>query len=108
MLRLKRGVKVTRMSSQILLFLHVAEQVYSQHGAKECVVTSVCDGVHKPGSKHGQGDGADLRTHNLRAGGINPVLVVRDLRDCLGPDYDVILEAAGTPNEHIHGEYDPK
>lgn len=57
----------------------------------------------------------DIRTHNLFVGleidgerrKKNLEMLAQALRARLGPGYDVLLEDAGTPNEHIHIECDP-
>ncbi len=72
-----------------------------------CVITSGNDSVHKVGSLHGRDKAIDFRTKTLpeRADKFK----FRDtLRAIIGPDFDVILEDIGGPNEHLHVEYDPK
>jgi hypothetical protein len=70
------------------------------------VVTSVTDGQHSPNSLHYKGLAFDFRSHDLANG--RKLQVHGALRHHLGPDFDVILEALNTPNEHFHVEYDPK
>lgn len=71
------------------------------------VVTAGNDGKHMAGSLHYKDLALDLRSRSIptqteRAG-------FRDaLSAWLGPDYDVIFEAAGTENEHFHVEADGK
>lgn len=65
----------------------------------EFVITSGADGRHSLTSLHYSGNALDLRRRNLR----NPEGVVERLKDTLGIDYDVILEAT-----HIHVEYQPR
>lgn len=67
-------------------------------------ITAGCNGKHKTGSLHYKYRALDIRVHSLQ----NPQLFFTQLKAELGPDYDVIFEAAGTPNAHIHAEYDPK
>ena len=101
MLALKAGVTVGGLSPEILLAIMVAHAVYQEFG-QGLTVTSVRDGVHKTGSKHYQGDGADLRTRVFDSEATKRA--VRDvLASRLGHDYDVVLEPT-----HIHVEYDPK
>jgi hypothetical protein len=33
---------------------------------------------------------------------------VQEVKGSLGIHFDVVLEGIGTPNEHLHVEYDPK
>lgn len=73
---------------------------------KDMVITSGNDGRHMPGSKHGTGDALDIRTKHLtRQERLN---FIEFLGDRLGPDYDVVLEHLGRPNEHLHVERDRK
>jgi len=100
-MKLKPEVKLTRLSSQALLAMLVAERVYKSLQL-DFVVTSVNDGKHMPGSKHYQGDAFDCRTRHLNAEQQN--LVVSDIRAKLPPSqFDVVLES-----DHIHIEFDPK
>jgi|SRR3990167_181501 len=73
--------------------------------AREPVITSASDSIHKKGSLHYgiKGDSRcraiDLRTKNLS----NTEEVVKELKRRLGPDFDVVLEI-----DHLHIEYQPK
>lgn len=72
----------------------------------DCVVTSGIDGTHSLGSEHYTGLAVDIRLHHVP--GDRREHLVAEIRDALGPDFDVLWEAAGTDNEHLHIEYDPK
>lgn len=64
------------------------------------VITSGSDGTHMAGSKHYTGEAIDLRTK-----GMSPTMqnaLITALRRELGPQFTVLLEDAGTPNEHAH------
>lgn len=98
-MRLKKGVSVKGMRTEILLALHIANDVYKKLG-KELVVTAVTDGKHRSGSLHYVGLGADLRTRYFKDKGIRAAAL---LKDALGDEYDVVLE-----KNHIHVEYQPK
>ena len=69
-------------------------------------VTVGREGQHMPGSMHGLDRALDVRSHNLTAGQKTQFLHL--VRGRLGPDYDCLLEAEGTANEHFHLEYDPE
>jgi hypothetical protein len=67
-------------------------------------ITSARDGIHSgPADPHYSGEAFDIRTHDL-----TPAQVQRLLHDLLAALYKeprrfyAFLEAAGTPNEHIH------
>ena len=82
------------------------ERVYTKLGVDECWITSANDGKHKEGSFHYQNQALDFRLHNVpphKRGAL-----VAEVRRALGPAFDVLHEAQGSPNEHLHVEYDPK
>lgn len=108
MLKLKPGVDPSTIQPELLLGLMVVAEVYRVNG-HDCVITSLKDGVHGPRSFHSRDDvcrAADIRTNfvpdELMAN------MVAEIRSCLTPDYDVVLEASGTPHEHLHIEFDFK
>lgn len=110
MIRLKDGVKLDGLSPQILLAIVVADQQRAALGwmapRMETVVTSVNDSQHRVNSLHYQGRAVDLRTHDLDDR--HKDVWVDYIRRALGKDFDVLLEGLGTPNEHLHLEWDPK
>jgi hypothetical protein len=67
--------------------------------AEGLVITSGSDSTHMAGSKHSIGEAIDLRSQTL--GALKPA-VVAALRTELGPQFTVLLEHAGQPNEHVH------
>ena len=93
---------------QLLLALIVADQVYAKHGCEECVITSLNDGGHSVTSLHYAGAAADLRVRDLVAAQIDPDAVAMEISQRLNIHYDVIYEGHGTPNAHIHVEYQPR
>ena len=103
-MELKEGASLEGVQWQMFHAAIVAEQIYKKFGA-ECVITAGTDGKHMEGSLHYKGCALDLRTHNVPGRALQ---IMVELQQKLGKDYDVILEAAGTPNEHIHLELDPK
>jgi len=100
-MRLKKGVSVHGLGAEIIIALMVANEVYKEHGY-ELVVTSGSDGVHGYSSEHYKGDAVDLRTSMIKPDTKKSVIAAA-IRERLGNDYDVVLEAT-----HIHCEYDPK
>ena len=68
-------------------------------------VTSGNDGTHMKGSKHYTNDALDIRTHHLDVD--TRRALITDIQHRLGNDYQLVLEDAGKPNEHLHIEYDP-
>jgi hypothetical protein len=100
MLMLKPGVRITGLRPEILLAVVAAERAYQEIG-HDCMVTACVDGKHMTGSLHYAGQAVDLRTRDVPPADL-PKLVAR-IRDCVGADYDVILE-----NDHLHIEFQPK
>lgn len=104
-MKLKGGVRVLGAKPELMIGLQIANDVYERHGV-DMRVTEITGGTHKPGSLHYAGLAADLGTHELA-----PELrdmILTEIRIAVGEDYDVIVEDAGTPNEHIHIEFQPK
>lgn len=105
MIIVKEGVVFKRLTPEMLHVMDVVESVFE--GFKiDPVITSAADGKHRVGSLHGYDQALDWRSKNLPSDSAKQE-VLRELREILGSDYDVILEALGRPNEHYHIEYDP-
>ena len=84
----------------------VAEEVFASFGVP-LVVTSVNDGKHSDASWHYKGRAFDARTKYEELNGRETEL--RDaLKEALRDDFDVVMEAIGTDNEHLHTEYQPR
>ena len=102
-LHFKSGVRVGRgPSPQLLMALMVAVEVYAEGGA-DCIVTSLGDGTHNEKSRHYTGDAVDLRVKHVssdKADEIYDELFHRLLP--LGPEYLVLREYRGEPQDHIH------
>jgi hypothetical protein len=110
MLALKPGVRLLGIRPETIFSINVAEGVWERYGA-ELTVTSVMDSKHGRGSEHYTGLAWDGRTKDPVTQA--PLLsdlhaAVEELRIRLRADYDVELEFEGTPDEHVHVEFDPK
>jgi hypothetical protein len=104
--RLKHGVKLTDLKPQMVLAAFiVAECMKRLDPGCSATITSANDSKHKDGSLHYFGRAFDFRTKDF--GGSKAQLVL-DIRTALGQDFDVLLEAEGTVNEHLHLEWDEK
>lgn len=101
-----KGVNLGGVTPELSLGLVVANEVYALYGAN-MVITYILDGNHKPNSLHYEGRAADLRTHNI-PDHVDKQELLAELRNRLGPDFDVLLEDEGNPNEHIHIEFHPE
>ena len=102
-MQLKPGVRLLGVRPELLIGLSILDGVWKRHGA-ELTITSVIDGVHKRASEHYSGCAADLRVHGLT----NVDGMIAEAQSALGPDFDLIHEGFGTPNAHVHLEYQPK
>ena len=100
MIKIKRGVDLRLLTPQVLLAVAVAESLFFQRDIA-VVITSGRDSRHGKGSLHYMGNAVDLRIRALTA--FNAAAVAEELADCLGDQYDVVLES-----DHIHVEFDPK
>ena len=105
MVALKSSVKLAGLTPQITVALIVASSI-AQEMQRDLVVTSANDSKHMAGSKHYSGEALDFRTHDWAKDAKESF--VNRLRAALGPNFDVIQEDMGGPNEHCHVEFDPK
>ena len=107
-LKFKAGVNQAKVVPEMVLGIQVICSVY-QHYGYDCIITSMHDGVHGPKSLHSR-DGlcraVDFRTKHLPET-IKDVLV-GDIKEYLGQNFDVLLEHRGEANEHLHAEWDSK
>ena len=112
-MRLKDGTNLEGVSWRMFSAAIKTETVCMRFGVP-CVITSANDGKHSPKSKHypknnrsGDGEALDFRTKYVELDGRE--LEFRNaVAQELGQDYDVVIEAVGTDNEHLHVEHDPK
>ena len=105
-MKLKHGVRLTDLTPQMAIAACIVRDVYAElDPGASCTITSANDSKHGENSWHYKGRALDFRTHDF-TGDKQQLLYV--LKDALGPEFDVLLEGAGTPNEHIHCEWDPK
>jgi len=96
-MKILEGVAIVGLRSEMVLALVIANRIYTDHG-ETLVVTSALDGEHMRASLHYVGAAADVRY---------PILahktLIRELREALGTNYDVVKE-----HDHIHIEFQPK
>jgi len=97
---LKFSTSIKKISTQILLALIIANEIYANKGIN-MVITSVSDSVHSKTSLHYSGFACDLRTNGISITIINSIVDEIKLR--LTKEFDIIFEV-----DHIHIEYQPK
>lgn len=104
MITLKQGVVIDhRTDGRLFRAAHNIDVICeSNYCIKETVVTSGNDGTHMNGSKHYMGEAFDFRVHHWPMGLKDKIY--QDIKAQLGKEFDCLLEAVGTPNEHLHVE----
>lgn len=70
------------------------------------VISGGIEGTHSYGSEHYTGLALDYRLHQVPPE--KREVLYTSIKDALGADFDVLWEARGTSEEHLHVEYDPK
>ncbi len=100
MLSLKPGVRLIGIRPELVIAVIAAERVYAVAGY-DLTITACTDGKHSTGSLHYSGAAVDVRTRDVPAADV-PTLAAQ-IRDCLGADFDVVIET-----DHLHIEHQPK
>lgn len=101
-LRLKPGVRLGKVTPEIVVAMVVASSVFADFG-EDVWVTSCTDGTHSRRSFHYSGAAFDCRIRTLPDTGAWEK-VSAQLQAGLGTDFQVILERKSA---HIHVEYQP-
>ena len=99
-MKIKSTARISGLRPEMVLGLFIMDGVFKSHGS-ELIITSALDSKHGYGSLHFRGDGVDLRTRHLQEHAVGPI--IDEMKDKLGPDFDVVLEG-----NHIHVEFQPK
>ena len=99
-MKLKKGVKLNGVKSEILIAIMVVDSIY-MNSDSELILTSVCDGKHSIGSLHYPGLAFDCRTRHLSK--VEKDLIFKEIKDSLSEEFDVVLHST-----HIHIEFQPK
>lgn len=107
-LGVKGGANLSSMDSSMAPALTAAAASAHALGLPQRVVTSARDSQHTRGSLHPEGKGLDLRGNDISVA--QGRQWARDVRERLGPDYDVNFETFrdNPANNHLHIEHDPK
>ena len=95
---IKLGVSVEKLERPIRRYLTVIDGIFKQYG-QEAIITSTYEGNHMPSSLHYRNLAIDFR----KSSNIDVTQLIKDLRQKLGKDYDILNHT-----DHIHIEYDPK
>lgn len=107
-LGIKGGANLSSMDSSMAPALTAAAASAHALRLPQRVVTSARDSQHSRGSLHPEGKGLDLRGNDISVA--QGRQWARDVRERLGPDYDVNFETFrdDPANNHLHIEHDPK
>lgn len=73
-------------------------------------ITAIRNGKHMAGSKHVPANNPDRKVQALDGDCLSTqknLRVYEDLKQAIGPSYDILLEDYKQNNEHIHVEFDP-
>lgn len=105
-MQLKSCVKLRGLQTGMLMGHCIVAHVMSLNDV-ECTVTSANDSRHGVGSLHFSGAALDYRMKHIDDDATKR-LVVEGVKASLGAEFDVIHEAIGTDNEHLHVEWQPK
>lgn len=105
-MKLKLGVKLKDLSPQMVLAAVIINNIYQALDPKaSCTITSANDSKHMRKSLHYSGNALDFRTHDFKG---DKSTLLKEALTNLGEDFDVVFEGVGTPQEHLHVEYQPK
>ncbi len=100
-IKLKEGVQ-----PKLILLVAALANVASELALEEVWITAGIDGTHGADSLHYALRAIDIRIHNLTPAQAD-ALVAGLIRHLGEANVDCFIEAKGTPNAHIHLEYDP-
>lgn len=103
-MKLKPGVKLTDLQPQLALAALIVDACYRERGLP-CVITSANDSTHSANSWHYKGRALDFRTHYEALNGQEMALLA-EVKEALGAEFDVVMEGVGTPQEHLHIEWE--
>jgi len=101
-MKIKDGVIMAGLDIKMRPALIAAGNIWRKHG-QELVITAGLEGEHSAGSLHYYGLALDFRTRYFEEYIGQDNIVIMELRDALGKDFDVIRHST-----HCHCEYDPK
>jgi len=102
---INRRAKVRDHALAVTLAFGAVERTYNELGY-EAVYSSGDDGKHGTTSLHWSDNAWDFRVHGMTHD--DAKLAVVKIKARLGLDFDVLLEKWGTPDAHIHVEWQPR
>lgn len=106
MIRIGPKARIQGLRPELNMLNLVLLGILQKYGAV-MILTHGIDGVHSRASIHYSGGAEDL-VFALSLELEQKQQIVQELRDSAGQDFDVLFEDVGTPNEHLHIEWQPK
>lgn len=97
MIHRKASVRFGGLKPELVLAIMIARDIYAQYH-EDFRFTSVVDGEHGAVSYHRAGYGMDFNAPGKQSVTIH---ILRDLKQKLGPEFDVVVEP-----DHWHVEFD--
>lgn len=104
-MRLKAEVRFKTRQMAMLFAITVIESIFKRRGY-ELVITSFADGVHGVGSLHSLEGAVDFRSWHIPTKE-EKLSILKEIKDSLTVQFDVLLEHLGLEQEHYHCEFDP-
>ncbi len=101
---IKNTVKLFGIQPEMVIVHSIIQRIFSNYGYG-CVITSGLDSHEGRISLHNEGLALDYRTKHIPDDVC--ARLVEELRMHL-PQCDLGIHSPGTPNEHLHVEFDPK
>lgn len=106
MLSLKSSVKFGNHAIAMAFAAITVNDIFKKW-SYPCVITSVNDSKHGTGSLHPKDDAFDFRTKHV-ATSQEKHAIIKEIKEALTADFDIVFENEGLDNEHGHLEFQPK
>lgn len=107
MIRMGPKARLHGTRPELTIALVVLDGILRKHGDVAMVISHGMDGVHTRASIHYAGGAEDLVFAMLLDATVKQQ-IVDEWKASVGQDFDVLFENPGTPNEHVHIEWQPK
>jgi hypothetical protein len=104
MIDIKAGVVFEVLTDEMQEAMRVVQAVWGRMSCPRPAITSAHDGHHVDGSKHYMDQALDFRLRNVPMAAREPA--IQAVQAELGSLYTVLHEDVGTPNEHMHVQFD--
>ena len=100
-IKIKLGVVFKRITPEMIRVMEALTKIWEVNLLSEPTITSAADGKHMDTSLHFKDQALDIRINDIPTG--QHAEILKNLKDALGLDYDVVLE-----KDHFHIEFQPK